>query len=119
MKMSSGVRWHLNLARPLAALVACFPLLLMAQSAPPSLGGPSMVRVASNVVFQGSGLAPNSAISMAIALPNGSESHHGAVADANGRLSYSLSPSATGIHTLKVLDSGGRTLATAVFHVTQ
>lgn len=108
-----------SIARPLAAVVACLPLLLAAQQTTVSLAGPSMVNLSSSAVFQGRGLAPNSAVSVAVTAPNGVESHFSAVADASGQLSYSVAPASAGKYALKLLDSSGRLLSSTNFFVTQ
>lgn len=112
---------HLGLSvlRPLCAVALFLPLMSVAQQAPVSLAGPSSVRIPSKAVFHGAGLAPNSAVSVAVLLPNGVESHYSAVVDAEGKLTYSLAPASAGMHTLKVLDSGGRVIGSTVFHVSQ
>lgn len=108
-----------SFAKPLVTVVVCLPLLLAAQQTTVSLAGPSMVNLSSSAVFQGSGLAPNSAVSVAITAPNGAESHFSAVADASGQLSYRVAPGSTGKYALKLLDSGGRLLSSTNFYVTQ
>jgi hypothetical protein len=107
-----GVVW----SRPVKALVLCMPLLAAAQSAPPSLSGPSMARAAEVAEFNGRGFTPNAAVSIAITQPGGAESVYGAVVAGDGSLTYRLTPSAPGTYQIKVTDSGGRVIARATFH---
>lgn len=103
-------------SRPLSALVLCMPLLVVAQATPPSLSGPSMARAAEVAEFNGRGFTPNAAVSIAIRAPGGAESVYGAVAGADGSLTYRLTPAAAGAYQIKVTDSGGRVIASATFH---
>ena len=110
MQMSPSARLVRTLCGPLLAVIAALPLVAGAQSATPSLAGPSTARVAQTSTFSGSGFAPNSAVSIAVTAPNATEAHYSAVAGSEGMLSYSLTPSAPGQYTLKVLDTSGRVL---------
>lgn len=104
--------------RAVALLVATSALLSVAHGAP-SLSGPSMVKSAQQVVLSGSGFAANSAVSISVTNPSGVEAHYSAVTGADGKISYTLVPSAPGVYTVKVLSSGGATLSETRLHVMQ
>ena len=104
--------------RSMAVLLATSALFSMAQGAP-SFSGPSMVKAAQQVVLSGSGFAANSAVSISVTNPSGNEAHYSAVTGADGRISYTLVPSAPGVYTVKVLSSGGATLSETRLHVMQ
>lgn len=100
-----------------SALMAA-PLTSGAQANKPSFAGPSTARAAQAATFNGSGFAPNSAVSVSVTAAGGAEAHFGAVVRADGSLSHTLVPSVAGPHTLKVLDSSGKVLVTTFFHAT-
>lgn len=79
--------------------------------AAPSLSGPSVAGARTPAVFSGSRFAPNTAVTIAIRSPSGAEAHYGAMVDAQGRLEYRFVPREAGLHSLRVLDSGGRQLS--------
>lgn len=103
------------LATPALLVALCAPLWAHAQSGEVSFGGPSVARLAEGAEFGGRGFAPNSAVSISVTLPGGTEASYGAVVGADGTLKYTIAPSVAGNHTLKVLDSGGRQLASVIF----
>lgn len=113
MRMPRSVRLIHALRRPLAVAITVLPLLADAQSASaaPSFSGPSTARVAQVSTFNGSGYALNGAVSISVTAPSAAEAHYSSVAGADGTLSYSLTPSAPGMYTLKVLDTSGKVLA--------
>ncbi len=116
MRNTSLGRLAGSAAIPVAAILASLPVWAMAQSGP-SIAGPSVVRTAEMVVFTGRGFAADSPLSFAVVAPGGAESVYGAVASAQGTVSYQVSPRVAGAHTLKVLDTSGQVLATVKFIV--
>jgi hypothetical protein len=116
MQPSSLTRLARAITRPVAAMAACLPLLAMAA---PTLTGPSVAKVSEAAVFSGSGYVANSAVSISVTQPGGTEAQYSAVVAADGTLSYGVAPAGPGVHTLKVLDSGGATLTTTIFHAIQ
>lgn len=107
-----------------AILLACVPLMAMAQThkstaAPPSLAGPSLVQASKGAVFTGQGYKPNSAVSIALRTPAGVESHFSTVVAADGSLSYRIDSRPAGSYSLKVVDTSGKALASTNFHVVQ
>ena len=116
MQVNPSTRLARAFTRPVVAMAACLPLLAMAA---PSLTGPSMAKVSEAAVFSGNGYLANSAISVLVTEPGGSEAQYSAVIAADGTLSYRVAPARPGVHTLKVLDSGGATLTTTIFHAIQ
>ena len=94
------------------ALVLALPLVAIAQASKISLSGPSTARVAQQVTLNGSGFVPNSAVSVSVTTPDAVEAHYGAVARAEGSLSYTLLPATPGRYLIKVLDTSGKVLAT-------
>lgn len=79
-------------------------------------GGPSVLTVASAATFSGGNFAPGSAVTVVVRQPNGAESANSVMVDANGRISYSVTPTVEGVYTIRVTDSGGRQLASTNFH---
>jgi len=79
-------------------------------------GGPSVLQVASAATFSGGNLAPGTAVTVVVRLPNGAESASSVMVDASGRISYSVTPAVEGVYTVRVTDSSGRTLASTNFH---
>ena len=120
MRTHPSVRVVHALRKPLAVAIAVLPLIMGNQSAnaAPAFSGPSTARVAQAANFSGSGFAPNSAISISVAAATAGEAHFSAVAAADGKLSYSLTPTVPGMYTLKVLDTSGKVLVTAHVHAT-
>lgn len=109
-RSSRGARGAvLALTLPLAASIA------FAQAA--SFSGPSVAKVSETVTFRGSALPPNAAVTVLVAGPDGQTAGMGAVAQADGTLSYTFSSPRTGAHTLTLTDSGGRALASAAIVV--
>lgn len=84
---------------------------------PPFFSGPSMAKPSTPTVFAGKGFAPNASVTLMVRDPAGSTAGYSAVTNAEGALSYQLTPSQTGIYTLTVTDSGGRQLASATVSV--
>ncbi len=78
--------------------------------------GPSVVKVAETGLFSGRAFAPNSAVTVAVRGPDGSESHHSAVTSADGTLQYSFKPGAAGMYSLRVLNAAGRQISAATFN---
>lgn len=112
---------HPFVPRPLrlvACLIVTSAFLSLAHGAP-ALSGPSMVQSAQPVVLSGSGFAANSAVSISVTNPGGTEAHYSAVTGTDGRISYTVVPSALGMYTVKVLSSSGATLSETRFHVMQ
>lgn len=120
MRTHPSVRVVRALRKPLMVVIAVLPLIMGAQgaNAAPALSGPSTARVAQAATFNGSGFAPNGAVSISVAASTAGEAHFSAVATADGKLSYSLTPSVLGMYTLKVLDPSGKVLATTHVHAT-
>jgi hypothetical protein len=111
-----------RLSRSLAASVvlAASALLVMPSAiAAPSWSGPSFSKVTANAKFSGRGFAANSAVSIAVIDPSGTEAHYGAVVSAKGTLAYRLRPTVTGTYQIKVLNSAGKVLRSAALNVTE
>lgn len=104
--------------RSVAVLIATSAFLSLAHGAP-ALSGPSMVKASQQVVLNGTGFAVNSAVSISVTNPSGNEAHFSAVTGPDGRISYTVVPSAPGLYTVKVLSSGGVALSETRFHVMQ
>ena len=109
---STAVNWLNRALWATVALVLALPLVATGQASKVSLSGPSTARVAQQVTLNGSGFAPNSALSVSVTTPDAVEAHYGAVARAEGSLSYTLLPATPGRYLIKVLDSSGKVLAT-------
>jgi hypothetical protein len=103
------------LATPALLIALCVPLWAHAQSGEVTFSGPSVARLSEGAEFGGRGFSPSSAVSISVTLPSGAEASYGAVVGADGTLKYTIAPSVAGNHTLKVLDSGGRQLASLIF----
>jgi hypothetical protein len=101
----------------------CLPLLCAAQvisKAPaPSLAGPSLVQASKGAVFEGRGYKPNTAVSIALKVPNGVESQLSVMVSAEGTVSYRLPSGMAGQYKLSVLDTSGKALASTNFMVVQ
>lgn len=95
----------------------CVGLILLAASSAyaASFAGPSVMRLNESAEFNGGGFAANSAVSISVTAPGGAEAHFSTVVGANGKLVYQVAAKTPGVHTVKVLNSSGRTLATARF----
>lgn len=102
-------------ARLGAGLALAF--LAAAASAAPYIAGPSMVRANEAARFDGRGFAANRAVTVVVTSPSGSEAHHSAVTDANGRLRYTATGTERGAHALKVLNDKGKPVAASIFNV--
>lgn len=113
MHTPSNARFLSVIGKRLAAVAVCVPLVAMAQASGPNLAGPSMLQRSQAADFSGVGYAPNSAVTIALKTPSGQESHVSAVTGPNGSLSYRLAPTQSGMHSLRVLDSSGKTLSAA------
>ncbi|HMC17494.1 MAG TPA: hypothetical protein VKI18_17795 [Albitalea sp.] len=112
MQLKSFARLARAITPPVVALAMSLPWLVQAA---PTLAGPSVGKVSEAAVFSGSGYVANSAVSISVTLPGGAEATFSAVVAADGSLSYSVAPTDPGVHSLKVLDSGGNTLSSAMF----
>lgn len=115
MQFTKITRFARMISMAVAVIAAITPIGAMAQATAASIGGPSLVRTAQAATFTGQGFAANSALSISILAPGGSESVYGAVAGADGTLNYQISPRTVGVHQLRVLDSSGKVLAHANF----
>ena len=113
MHTPSNARLLSIIGKGLAAVAVCVPLVAIAQASGPNLAGPSMLQRSQAADFSGVGYVPNSAVTIALTTPSGQESHVSAVTSPNGSLSYRLSPAQSGVHSLRVLDSSGKTLSAA------
>lgn len=102
---------------PLSTLLAGALLAASAWAGTPFISGPSVTKASAPTQFQGSGFAPNAAVTVMIKSPSGTASGHGAVTGAAGELRYTLVAAQAGPYTLTVTDSGGRALATATVAV--
>lgn len=99
--------------------LAAVPLLAVAQASPASLAGPSMVSVAAGATFSGRGLGPNTAVTIVVSAPDGSEAYYSAVVAPDGTLSYRVEAGAAGMYGIKVLDGTGKAVAATKFMATR
>ncbi len=86
---------------------------------PPHLAGPSVLQTSSAASFKGGNFAPGTAVTVVVRQPNGAESAHNLMVDSSGKITYTMTPKAVGLHTIRVTDSGGRVLATSHFNAHQ
>lgn len=82
---------------------------------PPSLAGPSVLAGGTPGKFEGATLPPGTAVTIVIRQPDGIETSHHAMVDGAGRISHDVTSGGGGLHSVRVLDSSGRELATANF----
>lgn len=118
MNSPTAYRFASRFLKSASIVVLAGSLVSVAHGAP-SLAGPSMVPASQAVVLNGSGFAANSAVSISVKSPSGTEAHYSAVIGPDGRISYTVQPYAPGTYTVKVLSSGGAPLSETRFHVMQ
>ena len=95
----------------IALCSAALAVVATSAHAAPSLAGPSVASSKTAAVFSGTQFAPNTSVTIAIRAPSGAEAHYGAMVNAQGRLELRFQPKEAGMHSLRVLDSGGRQLS--------
>lgn len=81
-----------------------------------SVSGPSVARAGNTVTLNARALPGGAAVTLAVTTPGGREAHYSAVAGADGTLAVPVKAGAAGIYEVRVLDSGGRTLASTSFN---
>jgi hypothetical protein len=110
--MSQSKPWKSFAASLALAALSTAPLVA---TAGPALSGPSIVKLSSTVTFAAHKLPANAAVTLAVITPGGAEAHHSHVTTASGTLKVSVTAAQSGPHQVKLLDSGGRQLAAAMF----
>lgn len=110
------LRWR-TLVQPVAIAALVGPLVAWAQVAQPVLSGPSTAKAAQEITMNGAGLAPNSAVSVVVRAPGLPDAYFGAVVGSDGNLAYRYVPRTPGQHVLKVVDTAGKELASALVMV--
>lgn len=99
--------------------IAALVLAASAMAAAPYFSGPSIVKVAAPVLYTGRGFAPNAALTVVVSTPqDGQSAAYGAVAAADGTLTYEVRARVAGPHVVTVTDTGGRAIVTLNFTAT-
>jgi hypothetical protein len=88
-----------------------------AWAAGPYLGGPSILKVSQVGKFSGGNLTPVTAVKVLTKAPGRAELAQHVLVAANGKITYSVTPTVTGTHGLRIVDSAGKELASTQFIV--
>lgn len=91
----------------------CGAAAFAAQAQAVYFSGPSVVRANAMATFEGGNFKANLPVTVVVSAPNGTESSYGAVAGADGKLSFSLMPVVKGNYRLSVNGSDGKPLVGA------
>ena len=83
------------------------------QAQPAYLSGPSIASAKQAAIFRGANFAPNSAVTVMVKAPSGTEAGFSAVTDAEGKLVYEFVPTENGMYSLRVVSERGKALASS------
>jgi hypothetical protein len=112
MKMKSVFLRSIGFALPLvAAITVVNPA--MAGGDPPFLSSPSGGLAGDSLALSGSNFPPSAIVKVSVTEPLGQQYVGYQTVDANGRLSYILTSSLSGMYQVRVLDQSGNALASA------
>ena len=106
-------------SRPFLGVVASVLAFTAGQvwAAGPYLGGPSIMKVSQVGKFSGGNLTPVTAVKVLTKAPGRAELAQHVLVAANGKITYSVTPTVTGTHGLRIVDSAGKQLAATQFIV--
>jgi hypothetical protein len=104
-------------SRPALGIVASVFAFAAGQAwaAGPYLGGPSIMKVSQVGKFSGGNLTPVTAVKVLSKAPGGAELAQHVLVAANGKITYSVTPTVSGLHSLRIVDSAGKQLAATQF----
>jgi hypothetical protein len=94
-----------------AALLSLCSAAGLSLAAGEYLSGPSIAKSREAITLDGGSFTPGQALSVVITAPSGNQAIYGAVADAEGKLSYQFTPTETGIYEVRVMSATSKVAA--------
>lgn len=112
------LRSYFSAARLAAVFVVASTLASAGLAADAFISGPSIARANTPLLLSGGNFAAGMAVPVMVRSSNGQRAGYGAVVNADGTLSYQVTPLSAGAHTVTVTSGRGRgrPLARATVH---